>query len=118
MLKALLAPYLGWIYGAAAVAIVTGGTWIYYTIDSRAYDRGYQAAVVVKEKEALAQKAANDKAIAASEKGLREDVAAIILEKEKLEDDLARLDAESAEDPDADTGGIKRNGVQRINAVR
>lgn len=101
-------------YALGALAVMSAGYFVYDAI----YDRGYQAAVIVKDAEAKANEEANNKAIAASEKTLREDMAVLILEKEKLEDDLARLNAEAAADPDAATGGLKRSGVQRINAVR
>jgi hypothetical protein len=114
MLKALIAPYLGWVYGALAVAIVGAGIYAYNTI----YDRGYSAAAVVYEKQAEDQLKANNFAIASAEKGLREDVAALILDKEKLEDEVARLNSEAGADPSAHAGGIKRSSVQRVNSIR
>ncbi|SOC90139.1 hypothetical protein SAMN05216358_0163 [Rhizobium sp. AN5] len=101
-------------YLVAALAVAGVGFWIYDTI----YDRGYEAAVIVKDKEAADREAANNKVIAAAEKGLREDLATIILEKEKLEDEVARLNREAAQDPGAADGGIGLGSVQRLNSVR
>lgn len=115
MLKALIPPqFLIGVYVVAGVAIVAAGFWIYDTI----YDRGYQAASVIYEQKQAAQKAANDKAIATAEKDMREDMQVLALQKEKLENEIDRLNAEAAADPDAANGGIKRGGVQRINSIR
>lgn len=101
-------------YVVAALAIAGAAYWTYDTI----WDRGWAAHVVVAEKEKEAMRLANEQAIAAAEKGLREDVAALLQEKEKLVHDLTVLSQEAAQDPDAHTGGVKRNGVRRINAIR
>lgn len=98
----------------AALAIVG----ISYMIYDAIYDRGYQAAVLVKDAEAQSKLDANNKAIANAEKGLREDLALIILEKEKLEDEVARLNREAAQDPGAHDGALGLGSVQRLNAVR
>jgi hypothetical protein len=98
----------------AAVAITGVGYLIYDAI----YDRGYQAAVLVKDAEAKAKEDANNKVIANAEKGLREDLALIILEKEKLEDEVARLNREAAQDPGAVDGALGLGSVQRLNSVR
>lgn len=114
MIKTLLAPYLGWIYLGVALSAVGCALWAYNII----YDRGYQAASTHYEQVMNEQKSANDRAIASAEKTMREDVEAIKLDKEKLENENARLNKEALEDPDARSCGIKRGGVQRINAVR
>lgn len=114
MLKALISPYLTWIYGAVAVAAVAGAIFTYNAI----YERGWDARGVVAEQEKEAMRKANDRAIAAAEKGLREDIAGLILEKKRLESENARLDAEADQDRAAGDGGIKRSSVQRLNAVR
>jgi hypothetical protein len=101
----------------AVGALILIGLALNWTYD-RIYDHGYQAAAVVYEQKAIDQKAANDRAITAADKGLREDMAALALDKEKLENDVARLNAEAAKDPDAASGGVKRSSVQRLNAVR
>jgi len=96
------------------VAVISGGVFVY----NRIYDRGYQAAKI--EDEALMQrmKEANERAITAAEKALREDLANLKLEKDKLENEVKRLDDQADQDPHADTGGIKRSSVQRLNAIR
>jgi hypothetical protein len=115
MLGKLIPPqFMLTAYLIAAVAVAGVGYWIYDTI----YDRGWDAHVVISEKEKAAQLAANNQAIAIAEKGLREDIALLLVDKEKLENDVARLDAEAAADPDAHSGGIKRDSVRRINTVR
>lgn len=114
MLKTLLAPYLGWIYGAAALAAVAGGIWTYNTI----YDRGYQAASVHFELQALDQEAANKLAIRKAEDMLRGDIAKLIQEKKDLEDEVARLNQEAAQDPGADDGALGAGSVQRLNSIR
>ncbi|OCP21884.1 MULTISPECIES: hypothetical protein [unclassified Ensifer] len=114
MLKALISPYLGWIYGAVAVAAVAGAIFTYHAI----YERGWDARGVVAEQEKEAMRQANDRAIAAAEKGLREDIAGLVLEKKRLENENARLDAEADQDSDAGACGLNRNSVQRLNAVR
>ncbi len=114
MLKALIAPFLPYLYGAAALGAVALGLWAYNSI----YDRGYQAASTVYERKALDQKAANDLAIQQAEDKLRGSIRMLIQEKEKLEDDYARLSSEAAQDPDAANGGIGVGSVQRINSVR
>lgn len=102
------------LYLICALAVTSIGVWTYNKI----YDRGYSDAVVIAEKEKTALKAANDQAIFAAEKKLRDSVTTLTMEKEKLEDDIARLNHEAAEDPDAGAGGIKRSSVQRLNSVR
>ncbi|MGV1754814.1 hypothetical protein [Agrobacterium sp. CG674] len=114
MIKALLAPYLGWIYAGLAAAAVVGGIWVYNSI----YDRGYTAASAHYEQVALDQKAANDLAIEKARELLSGSIRNLILEKEKLEDDVARLNAEAAADPDAAAGGVSAGSVQRLNTVR
>ncbi|OWZ90488.1 hypothetical protein B9J07_28290 [Sinorhizobium sp. LM21] len=114
MLKALLAPYLSWIVTAAVVAAVGVSIYAYNAV----YERGYEAMRAVHEKALADQAAANNVVIAAAEKGLREDVALIILEKEKLEDEVARLSREAAQDPGAAECGIGSGSVQRLNSVR
>lgn len=101
-------------YLVAALAIVSVGYAIYDAI----YDRGYEAAIVIKDAEAAAKQAANERAIEHAAKTMREDLALIILEKEKLEDEVARLNREAAQDPDALSCGISAGSVQRLNAVR
>ncbi len=98
----------------SAILIGLAASWTYNTI----YDRGYAAASSKYEAEKKAMVKANQAAIASAEKGLREDLASLSAEKEKLNDENARLDVESAKDPDAHNGGIKRSGVQRVNAIR
>lgn len=102
------------LYVVIALAMTSVGVWTYNKI----YDRGYSAAEVVAEKKKAALKAANELAISVAEQKLRESVTTLIMEKEKLEDDIARLNHEAAEDPDAGAGGIKRSSVQRLNSVR
>lgn len=103
---------------AACVVTALAITGVGYLIYDAIYDRGYQAAVLVKDAEAKAKEDANNKAIANAEKGLREDLALIILEKEKLEDEVARLNREAAQDPGADDGALGLGSVQRLNSVR
>ena len=115
MLSKLIPPQIKIAaYAVAALAIVSVGYVVYDAI----YDRGYEAAVVFKDAEAAAKQAANDKAIKHAEKTMREDLALIILEKEKLEDEVARLNREAAQDPGAADGGIGTGSVQRLNSVR
>ncbi|QIG75637.1 hypothetical protein EVC20_066 [Rhizobium phage RHph_Y2_17_1] len=114
MIKAFIAPYLGYLYTALAVGVVAGGIYAYHVI----YDRGWDARDVIAEREKEDMRKANAFAVASAEKGLREDVAALIIEKERLENEVARLDAEADADPDAGDVGVKRNGVQRLNAIR
>lgn len=114
MLKALLAPYLPYLYGAAAMAAVAAGVWAYTSI----YDRGYQAASVVYELKAASQKAANDRAIEKANAVLNTQVSNLIIEKERLEDEVSRLNIEASQDPDGSSGGLKRGSVQRLNAFR
>lgn len=114
MIKTLLAPYLGWIYGAAALAALACGYLVYDAI----YDRGYEAASAIYEQQALDRKAANDAAIAKATETLNASVAKLIIEKERLVADVERLSAEAAADPDGATGGIKSGSVQRLNSVR
>ena len=82
------------------------------------YQRGWNDHVVVSEREKAAMKAANDQAIAIAEKELREDIAALVLEKEKLEHEVADLDRQADEDPAAHDGGIGPDSVRRLNAIR
>ncbi|WP_276122581.1 hypothetical protein [Pararhizobium qamdonense] len=109
----MLSPIRIALAAAALLAIAGAAYWIYDAI----YDRGWDAHVIVSEKEKQAMRKANDQAIASAEKELREDLAVLLLEREKLENDLVRLASEAAQDPDANSGGIKRNGVRRINAI-
>lgn len=114
MLKAIIAPYLPYLYGVAALGAVALGLYAYNSI----YDRGYESAAAVYEQQALDLKAANDLAIEKAKEVLNAEIITLNLEKERLEDDVSRLNAEAAQDPDGATGGIKRGGVQRLNAVR
>lgn len=114
MLKAILSPYLGWIYGAAALAAVTGTYLVYDAI----YDRGYRAAAAVYEQKILDQKAANDWAIEMADVLLRSQVSKLTIEKERLKDEVLRLNAEASQDPDGASGGLKRSSVRRLNAIR
>ncbi|NKL08309.1 hypothetical protein GFL39_25915 [Rhizobium leguminosarum bv. viciae] len=114
MIKALIAPYLGYVYAALAVLVVTAGAYAYNVV----YDRGWDANEAVWLKKQADQVEANDRAIANATKELREDIAALVVENGKLENDVARLNEEALQDPDAHSGGIKRSSVQRINSVR
>ncbi|QNH71720.1 hypothetical protein V1VFAS_090 [Rhizobium phage V1VFA-S] len=114
MIKALIAPYLGYVYTGLAVLVVTAGAYAYNAI----YDRGWDANEAVWVKKQADQVEANDRAIANATKELREDIAALVLQNGKLENDVARLNEEALKDPDAHSGGIKRSSVQRINSVR
>ncbi|QNG62658.1 hypothetical protein B1VFA_113 [Rhizobium phage B1VFA] len=114
MIKALIAPYLGYLCTGLAVLVVAAGTYAYHVI----YDRGWDANEAAWVKKQADQVEANDRAIANATKELREDIAALVVENGKLENDVARLNAEALQDPDAHSGGIKRSSVQRINSVR
>ena len=99
---------------AAGLALFAAGLFIYNGI----YERGYQAArdfYVAKE---LRTKEANDAAIALSESKLMEDIAKLKVEKEVLENENVRLDAEAAQDPYAGDGALGADSVQRLNTVR
>lgn len=100
----------------ALIVLATG--YAGYLVYDAVYDRGYAAGVAIMEKEMDAIRAANDRAVVNAEKGLREDVALLILEKEKLEDDVARLNREAAQDPDALSCGLGLGSVQRLNSIR
>lgn len=102
------------VYVIVAVAVAGAGFWAYGSI----YDRGYSAASAAYEKKAADLKEANDKAIASAEKVLREDIAGLKLQKENLENEVKRLDAEASADPDAASCSLKRSSVQRLNAIR
>ncbi|NTH50469.1 hypothetical protein G6L09_05705 [Agrobacterium rhizogenes] len=97
-----------------AIVISLAASWTYYKI----YDRGYSAASSKYEAAEAKMVQANQAAIASAEKGLREDLATIAADKEKLDNENAINDSKANEDPDAHSGGIKRSGVQRLNAVR
>jgi hypothetical protein len=114
MIKALLAPYLGWICAGLAVAAAVGGIYAYSVI----YDRGWDARGVIAEQEKEDMRKANAAAVASAEKGLREDVAALVVKIQELENESDRLDAEADQDAGSSDVGIKRSGVQRLNAVR
>jgi hypothetical protein len=101
-------------FAVGALLLIGAGVVVYDKI----YDRGYSASSAKHEADEAAMVKANNVAIASAEKGLREDIAALVVEKENLEDENARLDAEADKDPDAHTGGIKRGSVQRVNAIR
>lgn len=94
--------------------VVAAGAIVY----SHIYQRGYDAATVAAQAKLDQMQAANDRAIAAAEKTLREDVAELKLQKDNLENEVAKLDAEGAADPDANECGIGVGSVQRLNAVR
>jgi len=114
LLKALIAPYLGYVYTGLAVLAVVAGTYVYNVV----FERGWNANDALWVKKQADQVQANDRAIANATKEMREDIAALVLENRKLEDDVARLNQEALQDPYAHSGGIKRSGVQRINSVR
>ncbi|WP_326894418.1 hypothetical protein U8P73_36675 (plasmid) [Rhizobium beringeri] len=94
--------------------VVTASAYAYNVV----YDRGWDANEAVWVKKQADQVEANDRAIANATKELREDIAALVVENGKLENDVARLNEEALQDPDAHSGGIKRSSVQRINSVR
>jgi hypothetical protein len=98
----------------ALILIGLGANWVYNHI----YDRGYAAASTKYEAEEAAMARANQVAITNAEKGLREDIAALSAENQKLEDERVQLDVQADQDPAAHSGGIKRSGVQRLNAER
>lgn len=101
-------------YLVAALAVTGVGFVVYDAV----YDRGYDAASAVYQKEALDREAANNLAINQAQEALRGSIETLILEKEKLEDDIARLNREAAQDPGADDGALGLGSVQRLNSVR
>ena len=101
-------------YVIAALAITGAGYMVYDAI----YDRGYDAASKVFEQKALDQKAANELAIKKAEDVLRGEIANLLKEKERLEDDVARLNQEAAQDPGASDDALGLGSVQRLNSVR
>jgi hypothetical protein len=102
------------VYLVATLAITGAGFVAYDAI----YSRGYDAASVVYQKEALDREAANNLGIKQAEASLRGSIETLILEKEKLEDEIARLNREAAQDPGADDGALGLGSVQRLNSVR
>ncbi len=96
------------------ILIGLGGSWVYNKI----YDRGYEAASIKFKAEEAKMIKANQAAIASAEKDLREDIAKLSIDKEKLENESARLDVEADQDRAAHSCGIKRSGVRRLNAIR
>jgi len=104
------------IYALLAMIVLTviaGGV-----VYSHIYQRGYDAAVIAHQVELKKMQDANDRALAAAEKVLREDLADLKLQKDKLQNEVAKLDADAAADPDAGSCGIGPRSVQRLNAVR
>ena len=97
-----------------AIIIGLAASWAYNKI----YDRGYAAASLKYEADEAKMVKANQAAIASAEKGLREDLATLAVDNQKLEDERAKLDVQADQDAGARTGGIKRSGVQRLNAER
>ncbi|MBX5130841.1 hypothetical protein HJB53_30585 [Rhizobium lentis] len=114
MIKAFLAPYLAPIAAALAVAVVAAGIYVYQLV----YDRGWNARDVEARQEMEDMRKANAFAVASAEKGLREDVAALVLKVQELENESDRLDTEADADAGGSDVGIKHRGVQRLNAVR
>lgn len=98
-----------------AIAVASFGAYLVY---DAIYARGWDAHVILSEKEKVEMRKANEKAIANAEKTLREDIAILASEKEALENAAAELDREAVEDPDADTGGISADSVRRLNAIK
>ncbi|QIG69098.1 hypothetical protein EVB78_065 [Rhizobium phage RHph_N1_15] len=114
MIKALLAPYLGPIAAVLAVIVVAAGIYVYQLV----YDRGWNARDVQARQEMEDMRKANAFAVASAEKGLREDVAALVLKIQELENASVQLDVQADQDSGSSDVGIKRSGVQRLNAIR
>ena len=109
----MIAPRLI-VAALAGLALFAAGLLIYNGI----YDRGYEAATAFYVAKELRTKAANDAAITLAERKLKEDIAKLKEEKEALEYENARLDADAAQDPHAGDGALGADSVQRLNSVR
>lgn len=87
-------------------------------LHNRIYDNGFQAAIVIAERERQAMAEANRRAIAAAESRLKGELTKIKIEKERLEDAIDRIEVEADADVDATRLGISAGSVRRIEAVR
>ena len=88
-----------------------------YALYDAVYERGYEAAKTVAEAQMKIVQQRNDEAIAETRKVMTNSVNYYVTEKEKLNDELARLKEEAAADPDRDKCGLGANSVRRLNAI-
>lgn len=106
------------IWIALVSLLLIAGAVVYNEI----YSRGYDAATAVAEKEKAKQKRANEEAISASSKVLRQQLDTLAFSNTQVENHVSELDTqadkEAAANPVADADGLSANSVRRLNAVR
>jgi len=78
----------------------------------------YRMGISAKQQEMDALRAANDRAIAAAEKDLREDLSLVITEKKRLENAYAELVEQAQNDARADACGISGDSVRRLRSLK
>lgn len=82
------------------------------------YVMGFNARGVIAEQEKAEMLAANNRAIAASEKTMREDLAEITQERKRLENANAEQDQAALAAPGADSKCLPADSVRRLDSVR
>lgn len=107
-------PAKAWLALGIVVAVTAAAAYIHV----RAYNNGWDAHVVVAEAEKLKMRLANEEAIQAAKNKLLIELGSVRVEKERLENEIQKLNAEGDADPAAHTGGLSADSVRRVQAVR